>query len=68
QTGFSDTLWYGADHFSPCRHVQGLRAIVRYRPSSGGDAGEIAALELRVDLPEPPAPPTTPPATPPTKP
>ena len=68
QTGFSDTLWYGADHFSPCRHVQGLRAIVRFRPSSGGDAGEIAALELRVDLPQPAAPPTTQAVPPPPKP
>ncbi len=32
--GFSDTLWEGGDHFSPCYHVQGLRAVVRYKSAS----------------------------------
>jgi tetratricopeptide (TPR) repeat protein len=50
--GFSDTLWYGEDHVSTCRHIQGLRAIVRYHPivnaSYTGDAVEV---EVRDDLP-----------------
>ncbi|HEY6307143.1 MAG TPA: hypothetical protein VI488_11880 [Candidatus Angelobacter sp.] len=56
--GFSDTLWYGEDHFSFCRHVEGLRAVVRYRPSpDSAYTGELAEFDLRDDLP--PAPPTT---------
>jgi len=54
--GFSDTLWYGEDHFSFCRHGEGLRAVVRYRPSSDNEYnGEVAEFELRDDLPELPA-------------
>lgn len=30
--GFSDTLWVGGDHFTPCFHVQGLLAMVRFKP------------------------------------
>jgi tetratricopeptide (TPR) repeat protein len=52
--GFSDTLWYGEDHFSFCRHVEGLRAVVRYRPSADNAyAGELAEFDLRDDLPPP---------------
>jgi len=52
--GFSDTLWYGGDHFSQCHHIEGLRAIVHYHaPSDATYAGDIAELELRDDLPEP---------------
>jgi len=32
--GFSDTLWVGRDHFTPCYHVAGLRAQVRYKAST----------------------------------
>jgi len=52
-SGFSDTLWYGTDHFSMCHHIQGMRAIVRYK--AGEDkkfTGTIANVELREDLPE----------------
>ena len=31
--GYSDTLWYGSDHFSLCHHVEGMHAVVRYRPA-----------------------------------
>ena len=52
-SGFSDTLWYGADHFSMCHHIEGLRAIVRYRAEQGEKfAGTFANVELREDLPE----------------
>src|SRR5450759_1075753 len=30
--GFSDTLWFGEDHFTPCYHTTGLRAVVQYKP------------------------------------
>lgn len=54
QAGFSDTLWYGADHFSPCRHLDGLRAVVRYKVSDDNKfAGNIVSLEFRDDLPQP---------------
>jgi hypothetical protein len=25
--GYSDTLWYGSDHFSLCHHVEGMHAV-----------------------------------------
>jgi hypothetical protein len=50
--GFSDTLWFGTDHFTLCHHLQGLRAIVEYKPSTDKDlTGEWLGLELREDLP-----------------
>ncbi|HEY6944414.1 MAG TPA: hypothetical protein VI431_04680, partial [Candidatus Acidoferrum sp.] len=50
--GYSDTLWYGRDHFSVCHHLEGLRAIVRYKESQDKDsAGDWVELELREDLP-----------------
>jgi tetratricopeptide (TPR) repeat protein len=46
--GFSDTLWYGEDHFNFCHHVDGMRAVVRFRaPSSAGYDGDFAELEIR---------------------
>ena len=33
-TGFSDTIWYGEDHFTLCHHLESMRAIVRYHPAS----------------------------------
>jgi len=32
--GYSDTLWFGTDHFTLCHHLDGLRAIVHYKPSA----------------------------------
>jgi len=50
--GFSDTLWYG-QHFTPCHHLEGLRAVVHYRTSSKAEQmTEIGQLEVRDDLPE----------------
>lgn len=50
--GFSDTVWYGADHFSFCHHVDGMRAVVRYRPATDPNyTGDIAELQIRDDLP-----------------
>ena len=49
--GFSDTLWVGADHFSPCFHVQGLRAMVRYNPTKDQSyAGDLVYAGFRDDL------------------
>jgi hypothetical protein len=54
--GYPDTLWYGADHFSACRHLEGLRAIVRYKLSDDQRfAGKVTSLELREDIPAAPA-------------
>jgi tetratricopeptide (TPR) repeat protein len=53
-TGYSDTLWYGADHFSLCHHLEGLRAVVHYHsPSDATYAGDVAEIEIRDDLPAP---------------
>jgi tetratricopeptide (TPR) repeat protein len=49
--GFSDTLWVGHDHFSPCFHVQGLRAMLRYNPSKDPSyAGDLIYVGFRDDL------------------
>lgn len=52
--GYSDTLWYGGDHFNLCHHSEGLRAVIRYHsPSDATYAGDVAEIEIRDDLPEP---------------
>lgn len=49
--GFSDTLWVGSDHFSPCFHVQGLRANVHYTPAKDSSyTGDLIYAEFRDDL------------------
>lgn len=51
-TGFSDTIWYGEDHFTLCHHVEGMRAIVRYHPVPNAKyVGDITEIEIRDDLP-----------------
>jgi Tfp pilus assembly protein PilF len=52
--GFSDTLWYGGDHFNLCHHLEGMRAVIRYRSASDASyAGDIMEIGIRDDLPEP---------------
>ena len=54
--GFSDTIWYGEDHFSLCHHLQGMRAVVRYKASADpAYAGDVSEIEIRDELPQPPA-------------
>ena len=49
--GFSDTTWYGADHFSTCHHIEGMNAVVRYTSSTDQTATkQIKWLELRDQL------------------
>ena len=61
--GYSDTLWFGSDHFTPCHHVDGLRAVVRYKPATEKQtSGEWVELELREDLPAAPDKASAPPA------
>ena len=53
--GYSDTLWYGQNHISICRGLEGKRTIVFYKPSHEGNVtGEALEVEVRNDLP--PAP------------
>jgi hypothetical protein len=53
-TGFSDTIWYGEDHFTLCHHLGSMRAIVRYHPASDASyAGDVSEVEIRDDLPSP---------------
>jgi Tfp pilus assembly protein PilF len=55
--GFSDSLWYGEDHITLCHHLDGLRAVVHYRPPDNSTyAGDIAEIEIRDDLPSPRSP------------
>ena len=51
-TGFSDTLWWGEDHFSVCHHLEGHKALAAYKPQ-GADCGQLISLEVRDDLPTP---------------
>jgi len=49
--GFSDTLWVGRDHFSPCFHVQGLRVMLRYNASKDSSyTGDLIYVGFRDDL------------------
>jgi tetratricopeptide (TPR) repeat protein len=53
--GFSDTLWFGDDHFTPCYHTTGLRAVVRYKPPADKSyAGDAVFYGFRDDLPTTP--------------
>jgi tetratricopeptide (TPR) repeat protein len=46
--GFSDTLWVGRDHFTACFHLDGLRAVVRYKVSSDKTyAGDLVSAGFR---------------------
>ena len=62
--GFSDTLWWGEDHFSACHHLAGHPAVVAYRPQ-GPQGGQLVDLEVHDELPagSQPAIATTQPAT-----
>jgi tetratricopeptide (TPR) repeat protein len=54
-SGYSDTIWYGRDHFNLCHHLESMRTIVRYKPAKDATyAGDVAELEFRVDVPTPP--------------
>ncbi|MGO8795642.1 MAG: hypothetical protein ACLQLC_12535 [Candidatus Sulfotelmatobacter sp.] len=51
--GFSDTIWYGADHFSLCHNVEGMRAVVHFRPVLDASyAGDLVDVDIRNDLPQ----------------
>ena len=62
ESGFSDTLWVGEDHYTPCFHVAGLPAVVAYK-ATGTEAKNLRVLEVRDDLPllNPPLPSPKPP-------
>jgi tetratricopeptide (TPR) repeat protein len=52
--GFSDTLWFGEDHYTPCYHTTGLRAVVRYKPAADKTyTGDVLFYGFRDDLPKP---------------
>lgn len=52
--GFSDTIWYGEDHFTYCHHIEGLRVVVRYKLASDKTyTGDLVQMYVREDLPEP---------------
>jgi tetratricopeptide (TPR) repeat protein len=57
--GYSDTLWVGRDHFTPCFHVDGLRAVASYKVSADkAYAGDLMTVGLRDNL-SPGSKPTT---------
>ena len=50
--GFSDTIWYGEDHFSLCHHLEGMRAVIRYKAASDSAyAGDASEIDIREELP-----------------
>jgi tetratricopeptide (TPR) repeat protein len=49
--GFSDTLWWGEDHFSSCHHLAGHPGVVIYKPQ-GPQGAELVDLQVRDDLPD----------------
>ncbi len=44
---YSDTLWVGRDHFTPCYHVTGLRAVTRYRAGADKAYGDLMMVGFR---------------------
>jgi hypothetical protein len=49
--GFSDTPWYGEDHFNACYHLEGMNAVVRYKPPDDPSSPvEFRWLEIRDEL------------------
>jgi len=47
----ADTIWYGGDHFTLCRHLEGKRAIIHYTTATDATyAGDIVDIEIRDDL------------------
>ncbi len=53
--GFSDTFWWGEDHYNSCYHLAGHPALVAYKPQ-GSDGGQLVDLEVRDDTPLLPQP------------
>lgn len=58
ESGFSDTLWFGEDHYTNCYHLGGLPALVAYKADGTEAGGKLMVFEVRDDLPggEPPVP------------
>ena len=50
ESGFSDTLWMGRDHWTTCHHLAGLPATVAYK-AAGAQGGKLLAMDVRDDLP-----------------
>jgi tetratricopeptide (TPR) repeat protein len=48
--GFSDTLWWGEDHFS-CHHLAGHTAVALYK-ADATKGPQVLELEIRDDLPD----------------
>lgn len=54
-SGFSDTIWYGEDHFNLCHHLENMRAVIRYKATAdSGYAGDVTGIEIRDELPASP--------------
>jgi tetratricopeptide (TPR) repeat protein len=49
--GFSDSLWWGEDHFTTCHHLDGHPAIVAYKAARSGNP-QLVEFEVRDDLPQ----------------
>ena len=54
--GYSDTFWWGRDHFTPCFHVVGVRGVANFTPVSHKPyLGELRLISFREDPAQLPA-------------
>ena len=51
RVGFTDTLWFGEDHFSSCHHLAGQGPDAMYKPG-GQNSGTLVELEVRDRFPD----------------
>ena len=50
--GFSDTFWWGSDHFNRCHHTANLPVLVTYKPGAG-PIREVIDIQVLENLPKP---------------
>ena len=56
--GFSDTFWWGEDHFSACHHLAGHPGVLIYKPQ-GLHGPELVDLQVRDERPDDVTPPVS---------
>jgi len=45
--GLADSVWYAPDHFNRCHHIDGLRAVIHYKPSSNSRiTGDLVQFDV----------------------
>jgi hypothetical protein len=45
--GLGDSVWYAPEHFNRCHHIDGLRAVIHYRPSTNARmTGDLVQFDV----------------------